>query len=322
MVKRGGGWGPGHEKAILAIPHAKSTGEVGEPASNVVVTRSSGAVFLSVLRTIAPSNSEQSEFDDIRKTPLLRGRSLVTNDTLTIGIMTKYWEVGRVKTRLGDSIGMTRSAALHELFVTCLCDSLRHVQGKRTICLAPDSRVSDFVSVLASSEMDKTWDVLPQGDGTLGERMQRWFVHCLSKDSSRAILIGADCPTLSSDTVAKAEHALDSHDLVLGPAADGGYYLIGLRGSWVQRGKSFEQLFRDIPWSTDSVLSETRGRANAEGLSVAELETMEDVDTQAELDRLRLQLDADVNHGKLRSSIEAILSDPSLESTPTDPTSN
>lgn len=274
------------------------------------------------VRTIEPSNSEKSEFDHIRKTPILGGQFFVTNDTLTIGIMTKYWEVGRVKTRLGSSIGLMRSAALHELFVTYLYNSLGHVQGRRTICLAPDSRVADFESVLSSNEMDKTWDVLPQGDGTLGERMQRWFVRCLKMDSSKAILIGADCPTLSADVVAKADQALDNHDLVLGPAVDGGYYLIGLRGSWDQRGESFEQLFRDIPWSTDLVMSETRGRAEAAGLSVAEIDTMEDVDTEAELDRLMIQLDADPNHAKLRSSIDVILNDPSLDSASTDSLSN
>ena len=269
--------------------------------------------------------------------------------------MTKYWEAGRVKTRLGASIGMQRAAALHHLFVNYLCHSLAEVEGKRIACVAPDSSTSALLAEFKSQGISANWDLVSQGDGSLGDRMQRWFHNCPRHASSPAILIGADCPTLGPATIKDAETALLTHDVVLGPAVDGGYYLIGIRGGLIKteptalaagigrtadhgtaehvagpeasafgsRGAEqvadqanpqtgLETLFRDIPWSSDSVFSTTLDRAKSAGLSVAELETMEDVDTQTELENLRRRLNMDKQHETLRVAIETILSDPSL----------
>lgn len=235
-------------------------------------------------------------------------------DRLTIGLMTKYWDIGKVKTRLGISIGMERAGSLHQLFVSHLCASLAHVTCRRVVCLAPNYRIAAMETALKSWSLDDLWEVKPQGSGNLGERMQRWFVHNLRTKSSRAILVGADCPRLGADQIDKASEILQTQDAVLGPAADGGYYLIGLR--WQSNVARFEQLFREVPWSTNQVLSVTHSRLETAGLSFAELESREDVDTIDELRNLRESLeqatdrDAELKKGIDRILVGFSLSDP------------
>ncbi len=128
------------------------------------------------------------------------------------------------------------------------------------------------------------------------------------KQKSWAILLGADCPTIRPELISTADQLLNVHDIVLGPACDGGYYLIGLRGRWEH--DRFESLFHEMPWSTPEVLEITRSRAAAAGLSYAELETGEDVDTVVELNNLLSSLGE--RDAGLRSAIEKIMADPTL----------
>ena len=130
--------------------------------------------------------------------------------------------------------------------------------------------------------------------------------------AGRAILIGADCPAaLDAEQLIRAGEALRTHDVVLGPARDGGYYLIGLRGPWKSHASRFESLFRDIPWSTDRVGDVTRAKLRSAGLAAFELAIQEDIDTIAELNRLRATLaTANAQHLGLRDEIEAILTPP------------
>jgi uncharacterized protein len=139
--------------------------------------------------------------------------------------------------------------------------------------------------------------------------MERWFSSTLTGPTQLSILIGADCPRLQCSDIELADQLLRTHDVVLGPAMDGGYYLIGLRGSWSCQGKAYGSLFHDIPWSTDQVLAITRDRLKTAGLSYAELPAREDVDTVRELNNLRDWLEANqAECPELRSGIQAILS--------------
>jgi hypothetical protein len=172
-------------------------------------------------------------------------------------------------------------------------------------------------TALKSWGLDGQWDIKSQGAGNLGERMQRWFIHNLGTRSSRAILIGADCPRLDAGHIEKASEILQTREVVLGPAADGGYYLIGLRGAWQSNESRFETLFHDVPWSTEQVLNVTRGRLEAAGLSFAELETREDVDTIDELRNLCESLEqATDRHADLKQGIDRILAGFSLSDPP------
>lgn len=232
-------------------------------------------------------------------------------DPWTLGLMTKYWDAGQVKTRLGATIGMERAASLHRLFVSRLLASLSDVAVRRVICVSPDEDQPRFQQELESWGLHGVWEVMPQGGGTLGARIARWFQQFLVNGDSRAILIGADCPTLAPDEVNRAAELLLTNRAVLGPAADGGYYLIGLRGCWEADAGLLETLFDQVPWSTDEVLEITRRRLSDANLSWAELAVREDIDTDVELQNLRESVPPDCGrHPGLRTEIDRILDSP------------
>ena len=228
----------------------------------------------------------------------------------TLGILTKFWEPGRVKTRLGASIGMPRAAAIHQLFVTHLCEQLAACGDRREICLDPPEQVSELQQTLQTLGVEAKWQVTEQHAGSLGSRMQHWFERELADHpDSAAIMIGGDCPTLGPDEIEKAIGLLRHHQVVLGPAIDGGYALIGLRGPWRSGSKGHQLLFEKIPWSTERVLKITRGKIQKAGFSSAELPAMADIDNIGDLDHLRNQLISNDRHDLL-SRIERILADP------------
>ena len=106
----------------------------------------------------------------------------------------------------------------------------------------------------------------------MGVRLYGAFEEAFSRAARRPVLIGSDSPTLPGHLLTVAARALEAHDVVIGPARDGGYYLIGLR-------KPRPDLFAGIDWSTDRVLSQTIDRARTAGLSVFYLPYWYDVDT-------------------------------------------
>lgn len=116
----------------------------------------------------------------------------------------------------------------------------------------------------------------PQGPGDLGKRLQRAIADAFSEGTDRVIVIGADCPEVDSPLIAEADACLADDDLVLGPAHDGGYYLIGLR-------KPTPQLFDGIQWGSDRVFDQTVDRARNLFMSISVLRTLSDVDRPEDL---------------------------------------
>lgn len=110
-----------------------------------------------------------------------------------------------------------------------------------------------------------------QCDGNLGQRMFRSLANSFESGADRALLIGTDCPSMSAGYLLRASQALERTDLVLGPAEDGGYVLIGCKAVYAP-------LFEQIDWGTERVLVQTVAQAQALDLSVALLETLWDVD--------------------------------------------
>lgn len=115
-----------------------------------------------------------------------------------------------------------------------------------------------------------------QASGDLGDRLQQVFEQGFDHRLERIVVIGADCPDLSVHHVEQAFHLLDSHDVVLGPAHDGGYYLIGLR-------RAYPDLFHHISWSTQRVFAQTVAIATRLHLSLALLEPLGDIDRPEDL---------------------------------------
>lgn len=116
----------------------------------------------------------------------------------------------------------------------------------------------------------------PQGEGNLGDRLLFSLQQGFATGLQQIIIIGSDCPDIAEAQIAQALTLLESHDVVLGPAVDGGYYLIGLNRLYVP-------LFENIPWGTAQVLERTRAIAHQSGLSLAQLNPLSDIDRPEDL---------------------------------------
>lgn len=175
---------------------------------------------------------------------------------------------GQVKTRLAVDVGPERATRIYRWLGRSTVDALRPGPWAVNVYVEPP----DDVSI----ESVRSWlgqGVGYQGQtaGDLGTRMTAAIADALGRTSAVCV-VGTDIPDIQESTLHDAFAALETHDLVLGPATDGGYYLVGLT-------RARPELFRDIPWSTDRVLELTLERAHAAGLRVAALEPRTDVDT-------------------------------------------
>lgn len=173
---------------------------------------------------------------------------------------------GEVKRRLAASLDGEAAAAIYRVLVT---RTLSAVTGDDGVELwhTPDD-AGDEVSHWARPG----WRLRPQGEGDLGERMQRAFESAFGEGAKRVVLVGTDAPGLTAADLEQAFDRLTANEVVLGPALDGGYWLIGMTAPR-------PELFADMPWSTGEVLRRTEERAVAAGLRVARLRELRDVDT-------------------------------------------
>ncbi len=214
-----------------------------------------------------------------------------------LGLFAKYWEPGHVKTRLAATIGDERAAQLHRAFLETLLRRFDGAAARRVLVFSPADRVEAFRDLA-----DQTWDVQPQSAGDLGRRMQAFFETAFAGGAEKAVLLGSDSPTLPRHVMQEAFRRLDQAPVVLGPTADGGYYLIGAAGS-------APPVFEGVAWSTPAVWPDTLERLAAAGLSHQVLPRWYDVDEADDLTRLREELaDADDRDLKgLRVRIEEII---------------
>ena len=244
--------------------------------------------------------------DDTRE-PLIDGRyatPAAIRPAQVLVLMAKHWRPGLVKTRLAATIGHERAAELHRCFTTRLCHRLAGCGDRRIVAFAPDDCHDAF-----REQIDPAWELFPQGSGDLGERMWRVCRAVLAGDSptwptppSRSrvdlLLIGADLPTLDPTTIEQAFSSLERHDLVLGPAEDGGYYLLGMRQPGLRQktesppNLACKRLFEGIPWGTPKVFEATLRVAEELGLRTARLPRREDIDEWPDLRRLAVALEA------------------------------
>jgi len=199
-----------------------------------------------------------------------------------LAIMAKAPRVGAVKTRLCPPLRAPEAAELARCFLLDTVDRVRLVAGARPIvAYAPVEAVSQF------EEVAPAFTLIPQRGGDLGERQIHLIEDVLALGLQAALVIGTDSPTLPRECLDEAVGLVMAPDvdMVLGPTEDGGYYLIGMR-------RPCAALFENMPWSTPTVLGRTLERAQRLGLRVACLPTWFDVDTGADLERLRVELEA------------------------------
>jgi rSAM/selenodomain-associated transferase 1 len=196
--------------------------------------------------------------------------------TTPIIVFAKAPRPGAVKTRLIPALGAAGAARLHERLVErTLATAAAAGVGALELCGDPAS--DPFLAARAAAYGAT---LTGQGPGDLGARMHRAFERALVGGSA-AILIGADCPALTLEYLREAGEGLASgYDGVIGPAADGGYVLIGLA-------RVHSSLFERIRWGGPDVLEDTRARFGALGWRCRELDALWDIDRPEDLERLR-----------------------------------
>ncbi len=190
-------------------------------------------------------------------------------------LFAKAPRLGRVKTRLAAEVGEEAALQLYREIGARVAASVaaRHAL---TVWHDPPDAQEDMREWLGAHRY------LPQDGGDLGERLSRAFTRHFAEGEGPVIVIGADAPGVSGATVAEAERRLRDHDAVIGPAADGGYYLLGLRAP-------SPSVFEGIPWSTDQVFSVTVARCRACHLRLEVLPVLRDLDTAADLEALGIR---------------------------------
>ncbi len=219
-------------------------------------------------------------------------------------IFAKYPEPGAVKTRMVPPLTFEQAATLHRLSLQTVCEIVMDTARlDATLVVTPDDSVASFGGVVGRSDV-AFW---PQGDGDLGSRLRRAVSRVFDDGGRGVVLLGADSPTLPVSYLQDAISTLGGHDVVMGPCDDGGYYLLGLRGP-------HSALFEQIEWGGSLVASQTRVRAGAAELDLAELPTWYDLDRFDNLARAADDLHAPVGSDpparrKLRTLIESLTGD-------------
>ena len=185
----------------------------------------------------------------------------------TLVIMLKEPRPGRVKTRLGAEIGMTNAAWWFRHQTRRLLRTIQDPRWHVILAVAPDTAT---VSRVWPAHLPR----IAQGPGDLGARMAR-IMHILSPGP--VCIIGADIPDIGPPHIARAFRALGGHDATFGPAPDGGYWLIGLK-----RTRATPHGFlHNVRWSSSHALADSR--ATLPGRRIALIDTLNDVDTAADL---------------------------------------
>jgi len=203
------------------------------------------------------------------------------NPSAALVIFAKAPVPGQVKTRLCPALTPDEAATLHGSFVLDTLERTKAAVAKfklpldRFLACAPSSTHVFFRIMEARHGVT----LLDQQGEDLGARMQQIFATLFSRGYRRVCIVGTDVPSLPLTHYRDAIESLARHDLVIGPARDGGYYLIGMT-------KPLPDLFTDIPWSTDQVMALTQQKADAAGLKTAVLPAWSDVDNLDDLQAL------------------------------------
>ncbi|WP_218931972.1 TIGR04282 family arsenosugar biosynthesis glycosyltransferase [Adhaeretor mobilis] len=201
----------------------------------------------------------------------------MTTDKCCLGVFAKHWTPGKVKTRLGTSIGDQHAAEVYRLFVATTLARLRRLTANRVVAFSPDEKEAAFRSIATD------WNLQSQGSGDLGNRMARFFEAQFAAGYKRVVLLGTDSPNVPLEYIEQAFDMLSENEAVFGPSEDGGYYLVGLS-------RPLSEAFQGITWSTSEVWHMTQERLRHAGATYLMLPSWYDVDTLADLQRLRSDL--------------------------------
>lgn len=180
-------------------------------------------------------------------------------------IFVKNEEAGKVKTRLAKEVGDEKALEIYQKLLSYTYDQVSPLPVTKEVCYSRFIEENDLWGERAFLKQ------LQKGEG-LGERMSEAFRRSFDDEGfQKTVIIGSDCAELTLDILKEAFARLNDHEIVLGPAADGGYYLLGMKSY-------FPELFTQIAWSTGSVLEKTINKAEKLGKDYTLLKQLNDVD--------------------------------------------
>lgn len=215
-----------------------------------------------------------ASLERVRMTPSFAPVPMAAEPHDSLIVFTRLPEPGRAKTRLIPALGAAGAADLQRRMTE------HTVMRARAFTLARPRTKLTIAYEGGTAQEIQAWlgslNFVPQGEGDLGERLQRAVTAEFGDGARSVIVIGTDCPRLDEGTLQAAFLALEESPVVFGPAKDGGYYLVGLA-------LNAPQLFRGIPWSSPDVLSASLKRAGQAGLMSMLLGLLPDVDVPDDL---------------------------------------
>ena len=170
--------------------------------------------------------------------------------------------LGKVKTRIAAEIGDENALALYKYLLQHTKDITEGL---------PVTRFVFYADEIITNDLWNGYEKCLQSGIDLGERMSNAFECLFEKGFTKLVIIGSDCFELDEQMITAAFFKLDEYEIVIGPATDGGYYLLGMQSP-------FKNLFENITWSSNSVFNETIKKINQHNLSVCLLPTLNDVD--------------------------------------------
>ena len=178
---------------------------------------------------------------------------------------------GRVKTRLAAGVGEEAAARIYAVLLDHVLETAADAGARVVLSLA------EAPSPVWAARLGVPFEIQRSGD--LGERMADAFARRFAEGEDRVVVIGSDCPSITPRHLRRAFSELDTADAVLGPAADGGYFLVAQRPPGVD-------LFTGVPWSDPETLEATRDRLTGLRAAWTELEELSDIDDETDLKRL------------------------------------
>lgn len=193
-------------------------------------------------------------------------------------------ELGKVKTRLAATLGDEKALEIYKTLLQHTRETAEKLDIKKYLFYHDLINKNDDWS-------NEVFDKQLQIGNDLGEKMFHAFDYLFLSEFDQVLIIGSDCPELNEGIIGEAFRLLIENDVVVGPASDGGYYLLGMN-------KMHASLFQNIQWSTGSVFNETINACSASGLTYALLPTLTDIDVEADLNKpsVKTFLNSQTNH--------------------------
>lgn len=212
-------------------------------------------------------------------------------------IYAKVPRSGQVKTRIAAEIGNGRAAEIYRAMLSGFLARLRGLRRRwhMEIHFTPPDQ-----EALLVPEVPPGIPRVPQADGDLGARLKASFASAFQAGRDPCVIIGTDSPDLPVRFIQEALDNLATHDVVVGPAKDGGYYMIGLR-------QPLPALFEGIPWSSPDVCQSTLRKAQQLGKTCYTTPQWTDVDTLADLEEFLVRTPEDVRTAKIQNRIRAAM---------------